>query len=131
MSLKIRTMAHHNLRGRPLRIRTDIWVEEGEGKENIIFPQWTVCLLTIQIDPRPMPMDSTHTWPTIPHNWSKMCNGYMSMRIRSSITCWYNNGKQLPHGRGKHEKSTRPNCWLRSGYHSCLPLSIIWLTSLE
>jgi hypothetical protein len=29
----------------------------------------------------------------IPHNWSKMCNGYMSMRIQSSITCWYNNDK--------------------------------------
>jgi hypothetical protein len=34
----------------------------------------------------------------IPYNWSKMCNGSMNMRIRSSITCWCNNRKQLLHG---------------------------------
>jgi hypothetical protein len=87
MPLKIRTMVHHNLRGRPLRTRTDIQAEEGEEKDNIIFPRWTVHLLKIQVALRPMPMDLTHTWPPIPHNWTKTCNGSMSMKIQSSITC--------------------------------------------
>jgi hypothetical protein len=123
MPLKIRTMVHHNLRGRPLRTRT--YIQAGEGEDNIIFPQRIAHLLKIQVTLRPMPMDSTHTWPPIPHNWSKTCNGSISMRIKSSITCWWNNGKQLSHGRGKYGKSTRPNCWLHRGWHSCLPLSTI------
>jgi hypothetical protein len=56
------------LRGRPLRSRTDIRAEEGEGKDNIIFLQWTVHLLKIQVASCPMPMDSTHTWFPILHN---------------------------------------------------------------
>jgi hypothetical protein len=38
---------------------------------------------------------------------STMCIGCMSGRIWISITCWCLNGKQLSHGRGKLEKSTR------------------------
>jgi hypothetical protein len=111
--LKIRTMVHHILRARPLQTTTDIRAEERE--DNIIFPRWIVHLLKILVAPCPMPMDSTRTWPPIPHNWSKTCNESMSMRIESSITCWCNIGKQLPHRWGKRGKSTRPNCWLHRG----------------
>jgi hypothetical protein len=115
MPLRIWTMVHHILRGRPLHPRRDLRVEEGEREDNIIFPWWTVHLFKIQIAPCPMPMDLTHTWPPILHNWPKMCNGSMSMRIWSSITCWCNNGKQLLHGQEKHGKSIKPNCWLHRG----------------
>jgi hypothetical protein len=47
MPLKIRTMMHHNLRGRPLQIRTNIQAEQGEGEDNIIFLRWIVHLLKI------------------------------------------------------------------------------------
>jgi hypothetical protein len=130
MSLKIQIMVHHNLRGRPLRTRKDLWAEKGKGKDNIIFLRWTVHLLKTQVAPHPMSMNLTHTWTPIPHNWSEKCNGSMSIRIQSSITCWCNNNKQLPHRRGKRGKSTMPNCWLHMGYHSCLPLSNIWHTTL-
>jgi hypothetical protein len=128
MPLKIRTMVHHNLRGRPLQTRMDIHAEEGkeEGEDNIIFPRRTVCLLKIQVTSRPIPMDSTHTWPLIPHNWSKTCNETMSMRILSFITCWCNNGKQLLYGRVNLGRVHGP---IIRGYHSCLTLSVIWLTS--
>jgi hypothetical protein len=117
MPLKIRIMVHHNLRGKPLRTTTDIRPEGGEGKreDNIIFFRWTIHLFKIQVAPRPMSMDSTPTCPPIPHNWSKTCNGSMSMRIQSSITCWCNTSKQLPYGRDKHGRSTMLNCGLRRG----------------
>jgi hypothetical protein len=113
MPLRIWTMVHHILRGRPLWSRIDIRAEEWE--DNIIFPRWTIHLLKIHVASCPMSMYSTHTWPPILHNWFKMCNGSMSMRIRSSITCWCNNGKQLSYGRDKREKSTMPNYWLCRG----------------
>jgi hypothetical protein len=50
-------MMDHILRGIPLRTRTDIYVDEGEGEDNIIFPRWTVHLLKIQVAPRHMPMN--------------------------------------------------------------------------
>jgi hypothetical protein len=124
MPLKIRTMVHHNFRGKPLRTRTDIHAEEGE--DNIIFPRRTVCLLKILVTSHPIPMDSTHTWPLISHNWSKTCNETMSMRIRSSIICWCNNGKQLLYGRANLGRVQGP---IIRAYHSCLTLSAIWLTS--
>jgi hypothetical protein len=61
MPLKIRTMVHYILRGRPLRTRADIWAEEGE--DNIIFFDEQFSLLKIQVSPRPMPMDLTYTCP--------------------------------------------------------------------
>jgi hypothetical protein len=91
----------------------DRHTSRGMGRH--IFPRWTIRLLKIQVASCPMSMYSTHTWPPILHNWFKMCNGSMSMRIRSSITCWCNNGKQLSYGRDKRGKSTMPNCWLRRG----------------
>jgi hypothetical protein len=64
MPIKIHTMVHHILRGRPLWTRTDI--RAGEGEDTIIFPRWTIHLLKIQVAPHPMPMDLIHICPPDP-----------------------------------------------------------------
>jgi hypothetical protein len=56
-------------------------------------PSHVKKLLKIQVAQRTIFMDLTHTWSSILHNRSKMCNESMSMRIWSSITYWCNNDK--------------------------------------
>jgi hypothetical protein len=82
------------------------------GVGNITYPQHIAPLLCIQAvsHPHPMPTVTLNTLLRIHPQRSMMCNGSMSRRIQSSITCWCTNDKQLSHGWGKVGKSTRQAC---------------------
>jgi hypothetical protein len=49
---------------------------EGEGEDNIIFPQRTVPLLKIEVALNHMHMALTHILSLIFHKWFMMCNVY-------------------------------------------------------